>query len=174
MKGKMKYPSVTEVLSKYQDFSQIPPERLEAACERGSAVHAFCAAYANGLWTPKPLEAEGYCQSFTKWFDKYVQDTFTVEQEFIDDTYGFVGHSDWTGLLIGDEWPIVIDWKTPITLQPVWEAQIAAYMHLANCKRGASLRLSPNGKMPRFKEYTENKRAFQAFLNALTAHKYFS
>ena len=177
------YPSVTQVLGKYQDFSQIPPERLEAACERGTAVHAFCAAHAKGLWAPMPLGAEGYCQSFTKWFDKYVKKVIFVEKELICPTYGFIGHPDICCIIKGDKDLSLGDLKTPIALQPVWKAQLASYKHLTKVwingagvkiKRVFSLRLRVNGSMPIFNEYSDSARDFQAFINALTAHKYFS
>ena len=42
-------PSVTQVLSPFADFSQIPEGVLEYASWRGTEVHRLCACYAKGL-----------------------------------------------------------------------------------------------------------------------------
>ncbi len=42
----MIYPSVTEVLQPWSDFSRIPPAVLEAAASRGTAAHQACEAIA--------------------------------------------------------------------------------------------------------------------------------
>lgn len=172
--------SVTEVLAKYQDFSNVPPERLELAAGRGIAVHAYCAAYAKGLWAPVPVEGPGYCQSFQGWFDGYVKEVCFIEERFVDETLGFSGQPDLVCRLKHDELATVIDYKTPVALQPVWAAQLASYMHLVGLQGGiytpsrcASLRLDPKGRPAKFKEYTDSRRDFMAFQNALYAHKYF-
>ena len=167
------YPSVTTVLGKYQDFSSVPEDRLALAIDRGKAVHAYCAAYALGLWAPEPKEHAGYCLSFRRWFDMMVVEVHSVEQQFIDEVLGFTGTPDFTGILKGDTDTAVVDWKTPVTLNPVWDAQTAAYQHLTKAKRRGSLRLDPDGKEAKFKAYSNDNQAFQAFLNALVAHKYF-
>jgi hypothetical protein len=168
------YPSVTEVLSKYQDFSSVPEDRLAFACERGTAVHKWCAAYARGLWIPVPETGPGYCKSFQQWFDEYVEQVIFVEREMICNIYGFMGHPDLGCIMKGDNDISVVDLKTPIAVQQIWRAQLAAYLHLSKTRRAFSLRLRPDGSKPLLNEYTDTKRDFQAFLAALTAHKYFT
>lgn len=180
----MKYPSVTEILGKYQDFSMIPPERLALACDRGKAVHAYCAAYAAGIWIPRPKGSEGYCESYVTWFNEYVEEVFLIEEELVDKTFGFVGHPDLIARLKGDKAATVVDLKTPVALLRIWAVQLASYLHLAKTKLPlpltkafvsgcGSLRLDPRGKPAKFKHYTDSAQDFQAFLNALTAHKFF-
>lgn len=175
----MKVLSVTEILSKYQDFSNVPEDRLALACERGTAVHSYCAAYAKGLWVSVPADAEGYCKSFQTWFDEYVEEVLLVEEELADETLGFIGHPDLIARLKGDDTATVTDLKTPVALQAVWSAQLAAYRHLARVRYGpmvdrcGSLRLDPKGKPAKFKGYSDSRRDFMAFQNALYAHKYF-
>lgn len=174
--------SVTEVLAKYQDFSMVNPERLGLAKRRGQAVHAYCRAYAQGLWVPVGGELEGYCKSFRDWFDRYVAEVYLTEKELIDPVLGFCGHPDLLCRLHGDDCVTIVDYKTPIALAPTWAAQCAAYLSLAQQdphiailkpKRCGSLRLKPDGKRALFKEYTESARDLLAFHAALTAHKYF-
>jgi hypothetical protein len=62
---------VTEILSPYNDFSHVPADVLEAAAARGTEVHLFCAAYAQGIWSAPPAEIAGYCDSFRAWFDLF-------------------------------------------------------------------------------------------------------
>lgn len=171
----MKYPSVTEVLGKYTDFSTIRPEVLEAACERGTAVHAYCAAYAHNLWVPAD-GLEGYCQSFRNWFDSTVEKVILVEHELIDETYGYIGHLDLLAVLKGDKVPAVIDYKSPSVKGKTWGAQGAAYLNLAKKhkpRRFGSLRLKKDGGHAIFDSYQDSARDLQAFLAALTAHRYF-
>ena len=177
----MDYPSVTQVLAPFTDFSMIPPDVLQAAADRGSKVHAICAGIALGEWVPKPPpELSGYISSFRQWF-KYVDKVWLVEEELVDRAYGFKGHPDLAVSLIGDEDFIrVLDLKTPATKTPTWAAQIAAYNHLVGgafpgkeIRRSGTLRLRKDGRPPVLDEYQDSARDFQAFVSALTAWKYF-
>ena len=170
-----KYPSVTEVLAKYSDFSQVNPDRLEAACNRGTAVHRFACAYARGLWAPFSGEIQGYCQSFQNWFDQYVEKVILTEPYLIDSTHGYDGHLDLLAVLKGDKYPSVIDYKTPVAKNITWAVQCAAYLNLAKKwkpKRSGSLRLRADGKPAIFDSCEEGYRDLQIFLSALFAHKY--
>lgn len=178
----MKYPSVTEILGVYADFSRVPEDVLRNAALRGTAVHQACAAIAQGLWVPSlPDDAAPYVQSFKAWLP--LVDTFyAVEQEITDPTYGYVGHPDLIVRLNGEEFARVVDLKTPVTKNRLWAAQIAAYNNLATqilpgglpIKRSGTLRLSPHGKLPKYDEYRDSAQDFHAFLCALTAYKYFN
>ena len=175
------YPSVTQVLSVYADFSMVPAATLEHAAARGTAVHRACAAIAQGLWVPSlSEEAIPYVTSFKHWWP-LVQEAYAVEQELVDPAYGYRGHPDLIVRLAGENFARVVDLKTPITKNPLWAAQIAAYINLAKqvipegmeIKRSGTLRLSPQGKAPKYDEYTESARDFHVFVAALTAYKYF-
>lgn len=175
----MKYLSVTEVLSPYQDFSKVPESRLEAARVRGTGVHKVCLLYARGIWPVVPSEYQGYFESFKKWWLTVVDLTepIYVEPELVNEEYGFVGHPDLILTIKGEEFASVWDLKTPTTRYTVWSGQLAAYKHLAlqiaSVNRCGSLMLNAIGRKPKIKEYVDIKRDFAAFLAALTAHKYF-
>lgn len=176
----MTYPSVTQVLSVYQDFSMVPEHILTMASERGSRVHAICASLAQKLFvshrqiTP---DIEGYIQSFNQWFE-YVDEVVLVEQELIDPTLGFIGHPDLVVKMKGDQPLTLVDLKTPKIIGKTWRAQLAAYWHLTTSifiKRCGSLRLKQDGGFPIFDEYTDTRHAdFAAFLSALNAWRYFN
>ncbi len=178
--GEKMNPSVTEILSPYADFSRVPPEVLEAACARGTAVHSFCAAYARGIWAEKPPEIAGYCDSFRAWFDRYVIEALSIEEEFVNLEWGYIGHPDLIVKLGGVDIGLVfavIDNKTPITHLRIWECQLAAYFKAAlkrfpELKRAGSLQLSRDGSLPKMKWVRDINGAFNAFAGLLTGWRY--
>jgi len=177
--------SVTQVLSPFIDWSQISPERLEHAGQRGTKIHAYNAAYLLGLWLPKiDAECQGYFDSFRYFADARIDKVLFVEAEFICDCFQYIGHVDFVGVLKGEEGASVIDWKSPLVMSPTWPSQISAYCHLVEkhgrppgnlkIKRCGALMLSPHGKTANFKEYTESRLSeFNAFLAALNAYRWF-
>ncbi len=174
-----KFPSVTQVLSLYQDWSNIPFTVLDNAAERGTRVHQICAALVQDLWVPEiPDECRGYIESFKLWMP-YIQETLLVEAELIDEDLGFCGHPDWVGKIKGDADYTVLDWKTPLAKGRLWGAQLAAYRHLAlkyggrSTMRIASLRLKKDGSAPILDEYKIDPRDMKAFQSALNAYRYF-
>jgi len=177
----MNYPTVTQVLGVYADFSRVPEQVLAHAAARGTAVHRACAAIAQSLWLPQPSEEIlPYIASFKHWWP-LVQEVYAVEQELVDPVYGYRGHPDLIIRLAGEDFARVVDLKTPVTKNPLWAAQIAAYINLAKqvippgmeIKRSGTLRLSPQGKAPKYDEYQESATDFHAFVCALTAYKFF-
>ena len=176
----MRYCSVTTVLKAYQDFSAIPVDILQAAALRGSAVHAACAAYTQGLFVPPmPEEYRGYYQSFKGWFDQYIDHPIFVEKRLEDTKFRFTGIVDLVAVMI-DRRHVVVDYKTPVTQSPWWAGQIAAYRHLVKLVipdvefACYSLMLRGNGRPARAVEYQRSDRDFAAFLSALNAYRYFN
>ncbi len=171
--------SVTEILKKYQDFSMISPDVLDNAAARGTAVHAACAAYANQAFMPCPAKHMGYVKSFITWFDQMVVKVCSVEKRLTDHEFFFSGCPDLIVILKGDEFPTVVDNKTPAAFNSIWCGQMAAYIYLSRkiaklfVKGALTLRLKPNGGMPLVDSYEESARDLQAFWSALWAHRYF-
>jgi hypothetical protein len=180
MPGRNGIPSVTEVLGVFTDFSRIRPDVLAHAAERGTIVHQACAAIAEGLWSlGVPPDCAGYVKSFERWFDMVVDTVHMVEAELTHSLYGYMGHLDLCVTLRGEEDPRVIDLKTPVTEGATWKAQISAYEALVientdlQCRRSGSLRLKADGGFPKFNQNDGDIGAFNAFLNALSAYRYF-
>jgi hypothetical protein len=173
------FPTVTQILRPWQDFSGIPPEVLARAAERGSMVHRACSAMIQGLWFNEALEdCYGYVESFTNWVATVNPEVIAAEIELKDHNLRFMGHPDLI-CKIGQD-VIVIDLKTSATPAPSWRLQLAAYHHLVAInldnppKRAAALRLSKDGKAAMFDEYTATLATdFAVFLNCLSAFKYF-
>ncbi len=176
----MKFPSVTRVISPWQDFSMIREDVLEAACARGSKVHQICGALALGLWIPViPAELQGYVDSFMGWFSDAVQRVHLAERELVDAQSGYRGHPDLIVTMRGDAAMTLIDLKTPATCQLAWRVQLAAYRNLATINgypvaRVFSLRLRKGGESPLINEYSSTfSHDFAVFLNCLAAWKFF-
>ena len=174
-----KWPSVTQVLGVFSDFSKIPPDVLARAAERGTRVHGFCEAIAQGFFPGEvPEDITGYVESFKKWF-VLVDEVLLIETRLQDPIYQFTGMPDLVVKLQGDERPRLIDLKTPLAKGKLWSAQIAGYEHLfqvktgLECRHSGSLRLRPNGGFPLFDEYRHAEEDLHAFLCALTAWKFF-
>ena len=153
---------------------------MRRAAARGTMVHRICAAIILGLWVMHiPDECLGYVDSFRLWLPA-VADVVLVEAELIDDELGFLGHPDLIVRMKGDSGLSVCDLKTPVVLNRLWKAQLAAYRHLAEhngygpIERVFSLRLSPEGRMPKLDEYFSVNNDFAAFLSALNAYRYFA
>lgn len=174
----MKLPSVTKILSPWQDFSKVPPEVLANAADRGVRVHQACSTLIQGLWFSEPPEdIYGYVESFANWVDTADPICVAAEVELVDISLGFCGHPDLICLIGPDV--IVIDLKTPASPAASWRLQLAAYHHLANINgyavnRTATLRLSKDGKPAKFDEFTATTNTdFAVFLNCLSAYRYF-
>jgi hypothetical protein len=173
----MKIVSVTTPLSVYFDKSKINPAVLQAAADRGTAVHQACAAYARGLpvlW----CDDSGYFESFRVWFDQYVERALFIEYEFVDpQTYGIVGHPDLVCKMRHGA-TMVVDYKTPAVESRTWRCQLAAYCYLlipvlGFMPAGMALMLDKDGGPAKAKYYDYQPQDFAAFVAALTAYRYF-
>lgn len=170
----MVYPSVTQVLSPWCDFSRVNPTVLAAAADRGNKVHLACSNYASGFMVPPLADGEqGYYDSFRRWFDSTIEETITVEHEYRCEVYKFMGHPDLVCRLKGDSRVCVVDYKTPLTTKPSWKLQLAAYAHLTKAERCFTLRLSPYGKHGIIDENSNWDHDFSIFCNALTVWRFF-
>lgn len=177
----MNWPSATQVLQRYVDFSQVPPDRLALAAERGTQVHEACAMYAQGLFSVMVLDNEiaGYVDSFRRWFDRVVDVVILCETRLLDEAMAFHGQPD---ILVKAKHGeiLLVDYKTPVALSKSWRLQMAAYRHLCELAghvpdRCGSLRLSPDGKAPKMNWYEEESaQDLNIFLCALNVHRFFN
>lgn len=172
-------PSVTQVLSPWTDYSMVPAHIMEAASERGTAVHAICAARIQNLWhLPVADVLAGYVKSFDSWA-RVVSDVILVEPEMEDSSLGYCGHLDLAVRIKGDSELSIVDLKTPASCIPTWRPQLAAYRNLAEANgheisRVFSLRLDRAGGRAKVDEYTGTVRAdFAGFISALNCWKFF-
>ena len=126
------YIRVTEVLKQFQDFSMIPPGRLEAAAERGPLVHEICERHLKGeAVTFVPPAARPYFEKFAKWRQSVIGEGAAAELRLYDDKLKLTGQIDLIARIRGDKGLSVIDIKTAKANSPLWRPQLAAYKHLA-------------------------------------------
>lgn len=173
-------PSVTEVLSILDTYSGVNPATLDAAAERGTAVHKACAAVAKGL----PVvglrdDLQGYLKSFRKWFDLLVDKVLLVETRLVDEAYLFHGHPDLIVVLRSRNADITtVDLKTPVQHYKTWALQMAAYNRLAVVNwrmvtySAGTLQLDADGGVPKMIWYEQGRRDFNLFLNCLNLYRY--
>jgi hypothetical protein len=178
--GAVNFPSVTTVLSPFNDYSELRPDVLAAAAERGTRVHAACAAHAQGLWANCFLrqEDQGFFKSFLDWADRDVTEFKAVEIELVNAKLGYMGHPDAVVRIPGDQGLTIIDYKTPMSISRSWHPQIAAYAHLAreggyDIRRALAVRLRKKGTSPILTLIDIDGEPWAAFLNALGAYRYF-
>lgn len=176
----MSLPRVTSIISPPTGFEAIPEGVLDAASERGTAVHEACAAYALGLWSPVPEDLQGYFDSFKRYFDAYVVEAVAVEVELIHPAFRYIGHADLIAKVRGyvTARPVigVIDYKTPVVATPKWRMQLSGYVEAARVEYGAevggALQLRKDGSLPKMTWVTDGNQAFAAFLGMLNGYNY--
>ena len=172
--------SVTRALSPFSDFSRIRPDVLEAACLKGSQVHAIIASLLKGLWVPNiPENCQPYIDSFNLWLP-IVDEVVMVEETLTDKVRKYKGTPDAILRIKGDEGFTLVDWKSPVMESKSWRLQISAYRALAMqngylIHRTGALQLSPKGKVAKFREYSGTLvQDFATFLCCLSAYQFFN
>lgn len=179
----MNLPHVTEIISTvgkhWLNFDNVPPDKLEFACQRGSDFHRLAALHAQNLWIDEiPESCAGFFRSFVGWYANFVEETNLVEQTLVHSPLGFQGTPDAIVKIRGDSGYTMIDWKTPLALSKSWRLQLAAYRELAwvngfpgvrSLDRVASLQPRVDGGLAKFTEYTrsltEDWNMFRSMLN---------
>ena len=160
----------------------IPPDVLDYASSRGTRVHDLIHEKLDGKWIPQkaiPQDVKGYLDSFAIFQRDMILETVFAEKEFSCEIYGLTGTLDFGGYL--NDRPkdfTILDWKTPLIKQPTWKGQLSAYKYLAlsrkyKPKRIGSLQLDPNGGPGKMTWYEDSAEAWEAYLCALTAYRYF-
>lgn len=173
------YPRISDILAVWSDFSMVDPVVLEKAQQRGTDVHAYCTAYAKGLWDLDPEDhLKGYVDSFKRWYDENVEEFISAETRLYDDDLFFSGKYDMIVRLKGQEEPSLIDLKTSASFQKDWPVRLAGYLHLLNLNKigvldAISIRLKKDGSKPCVKPYGDCNIYFKLFLSALNLYDYF-
>lgn len=173
----MKIYHVTEILSKYIEWSLIPDQILAHACRRGSWVHSACEAVALKYYIErKRADNYGlYVKSFQRWFDLTVDEVIAVEKRITCNALGFTGRLDFLFKLQSKE-RVLVDIKTPAALQKTWACQLSAYEYLLTTEKISvdstmSLRLKADGSGALGKRYDSSAEDFAYFTSALNAHR---
>jgi hypothetical protein len=172
------YPSVTQIIRPYINTEWF----TEESAARGSAVHAACSAYVQGLFVPPlPAEWKGYFESFKKWSGN-TDKVLLAEERLIDPALRFCGKPDLIITHKSTSGNILVDLKTGAADAKWYALQNAAYRHLATKKekpipthRGITLRLKSDGTGCLATEYKADfRREFNVFLGLINAHYFFN
>ena len=124
-------PSVSSILSPLVDFSRVPPETLEYARQRGTAVHK--ATELHDLGTLDEESVDEAVRPYLEAWKRFRKETGFVprliESRVHHADYGYCGTIDRQGYMtkLAGSPEAVIDIKTPVQLGPVVGIQLAAY-----------------------------------------------
>lgn len=120
-------PSVTQVLRACYDFSRVPPEVLAAKGELGTAVHLACE-----LDDADDLDEASVGEAVRPYLDAYrlfkthkLTHVIATEQ-IVSHRLGYAGKFDLLTEFDDARW--LIDWKTPLLINPAVALQTAAYV----------------------------------------------
>lgn len=157
VRGK-RLPSVTQATDRLCDYSRVPPDALEAARRRGTAVHAATALYDEGRLDWGAVD-DGYYGYIEAWL-AFRADTgftpFVIEHRVFSMTLGAAGTIDRTGTFerlpsVKSTDEILLDVKTTAERMPGVGPQTAGYKLLYNegakkkLKRRFVVLLRPDG-----------------------------
>lgn len=170
-------PRVTDILAAVglgPDLSMVPPDVLAAARERGTAVHALVEAQHYRYLDEADVTPElaPYLAAYRQFLAESKYEPIACEIEVVDAKWGYRGHPDLVGWLLGNR--IVIDIKTGNAAGG--DYQVAAYGAAWTAERpsepvkaGAILHLRADGTY-RFEEI-EMAPALDIFRAAVIVHR---
>ncbi len=117
-----KLPSVTAILADVfgtSEFANVPERVLQAACDRGHAVHESIEEFIKTGCKEKPkiaLEYQVYIDYFNDWYDKYEPVFIFSEQRLVSEKLGIKGIADTLYFEKYSDELIMCDWKTSSSL----------------------------------------------------------
>lgn len=158
------YARVSDVLRSFSDFSHIDRAVLANKCEIGSNVHEGINDYINGhLPILSRLEMQ-YFHSFQHWEAALAPKFVESETRYFDDKLRLTGCIDALIKLPYEELPVLIDFKTSVSENPVtWPMQAHLYgLLLKNSGKEVAprylfIKLSKHGKSPTVYTYSYNE-----------------
>jgi len=167
--GGKRYARVSNVIKRYNNFGEAPPERLENKKIIGTIVHEAIDEDLHGELPPNLLPScVGYFNSYRKW--KEINKPRIVENEtrYFNDDLMITGRIDLLAILPYETVPVLIDWKTSASESPTWILQSHLYGHLIAgagkmvANRYLFIKLCPLGSKPRVftYDYSEKTHSF--------------
>jgi hypothetical protein len=177
----MTYPRVTEIIKPFTNYDKIPFTILNRAAERGTSVHAICAALAKGLWLPDSMideEYKGYISSFKKWSEEQVEKFLIIEKRYVDDTLEYSGQLDFV-VECKNKDIYLVDIKTSSSPQKTYSIQMAAYkrlleIHDVQIKGAMLIYLNKDGDFPKIHMINDFTEETLVFISALRCYNYFN
>lgn len=175
------YPHVTEILKIMEDaYGDVPPAALQAAAERGTALHGICCQHLASMMDlcPKPTDIDAEYVSaymgFLEWVQKKQVTPYLVEQYSVNEKDGYCGTPD-ALVQYGTGDLVLIDMKFTSAILSLNHVQCQAYNRLAGYTRAKKLALLHID--PKTGEWAEvpvqsNPRDWAAFKSALSIYQW--
>lgn len=150
------YDSVTQVIKIAglgADFSMVPPDRLEWACQRGTFVHLATQYYDEGRLDMKSVHPalQGYVEAYIRFRSEKPITVIATERRMVNVPFALAGTPDLICWMNGVR--CVIDKKTSQNMHKSMGLQTAGYMLLWNwehtdkiIERRYGLRLEKTGR----------------------------
>lgn len=170
------YTRISDVVQRYSGYDTIPKHILDAACQRGTTVHAMISATMSGMGCPDiTSDFQGYYDSFESWYNHQDANSFYMPERWYDDETMMTGECDC--LMQNEGQTILIDFKTSAKSNKSWILQAGGYTFLSK-KCGIIVdkirffRLSKKGAEILQTEY-DPVEAETLFKKALDLHNFF-
>lgn len=174
-------PRVSEVLRILDDsYAGVPQHTLDAAAERGEALHRLCLSYLaslDGLCEapiPTPPYVAAY-NAFIRWVSANQVEPVAVEQQSVSTKYRYTGTPDALVLYGPHRLATILDLKFTASILRTNKVQVQAYWRLDLYKeadRVMLLHISPlSGELTPHK-ITKNPHDWAGFLNALSVWRW--
>ena len=177
--GRENWPGVSEILQSAGliDLSKIPPDRLEYARVRGTAVHLACHYYDLGIlnWDSVDPVISGYVRSYVAFIGHTDYRVLGSELSLTSKIWRFCGTLDRIAEI--NKVPSIVDLKTALISRPVTKLQTAGYHILANdnfpelkTRKRFELKLFEDGSIGELIPFNDLEADIQTFLWAVSLH----
>lgn len=120
-------PGVTSILQALHNFDGVPANVLEAAQDRGTAVHLCCEYLDKGILDEDSVDPSitGYVDGWRRFTADLAPEWSHIEEMVYHRVLRYAGTVDRVGTIRGTGY--VLDIKTSVAAHPVWGLQTAAY-----------------------------------------------
>jgi hypothetical protein len=172
-------PRVSTILRILEDsYAGVPQAAMEAAAERGEALHRLCLSYLASLDgvheapVPTPPYEAAY-QAFVRWCELHAILAVAIEESSVSVKHGYRGTPD--ALIIYRSEEMLIDLKFTASILPINHVQVQAYWHLddySTAKRSALLHIHPVTGDMKLHPIKQSPHDWAAFLNALSVWRW--
>jgi hypothetical protein len=169
-------PSVTQVLRECFDFSRVDPAVLAAKAMLGTAVHKACELDDAGTLDEASVHERvlPYLEGYRLFKREKRPEVLATEQRVFHPIAGYAGTYDVRMVFDGYIW--LIDWKTPLVINPAVALQLAAYtaalppMERSGREKRGALQLLDDGRY-RLHEF-KDPNDYPTFLSFLNTYRW--
>lgn len=165
-------PNVTSILEILHNFDSVPADVLQAASERGTAVHLACEYWDRGILDESTVDESivGYLEGWKSFLKDTNPQWSMIEAQFYSEAFGYAGTLDRKGQIFGCE--ATLDIKTSVASHPVWGVQTAAYSNGLKSPKDKrfTVQLRDNGtyRLNEWKDSTD----WSVFVSLLTVNNF--